>query len=85
MLLSGEVVANAGTPMMNVDLLNIGAGNTLAVNSTLVTDLSALFGVPELAGATVGVATVSPITTSAVPEPSTFVFWFGCSHSGRRE
>ena len=74
MLLSGDVVANAGTPMMNVNLFNIGSGNTLTINSTLATDLSAVFGVPDLTGATVGVATVSPITASAVPEPSTFVF-----------
>lgn len=70
MLLSGEVIANGGSPMMNVNLLNIGAGNTLTVNSTLASDLTAVFGVPDLTGATVGVATVSPITASPVPEPS---------------
>jgi PEP-CTERM motif len=29
-----------------------------------------VFGVPNLTGATVGVATVSPITGASVPEPS---------------
>lgn len=69
-LLSGEVIANGGTPTMGVDLFDIGAGDTLSINSALATDLSAVFGVPNLTGATVGVATVSPITASAAPEPS---------------
>jgi hypothetical protein len=73
-LLSGEVIANGGTPMMNVNLFNIGSGNTLTINSALAADLSAVFGVPDLTGATVGVATVSPITASAVPEPSALGF-----------
>lgn len=69
-LLSGEVIANGGMPAMGVDLFDIGAGDALSINSALATDLSAVFGVPNLTGATVGVATVSPITSSAVPEPS---------------
>jgi hypothetical protein len=72
MLLSGEVIANGGIPAMGVHLFDIGSGDTLTIDSTLATDLSAVFGVPNLTGATVGVATVSPITGSAVPEPSTF-------------
>ena len=69
MLLSGTVIANGGMPVMGVNLFNIGAGDTLTVNSALAGDLSAVFGVPDVTGATVGVATVSPVT-SAVPEPA---------------
>jgi hypothetical protein len=76
MLLSGEVIANGGTPMMNVNLFNIGNGNTLSINSALASGLSAVFGVPDLTGVTVGVATVSPITPSAVPEPSALALLF---------
>lgn len=73
MLLSGEVIANGGSPMMNVNLFDIGSGDTLTINSTLASDLTAVFGVPNLTGATVGVATVSPITTPT-PEPSALAF-----------
>jgi hypothetical protein len=70
LLLRGEVIANGGTPMMNVNLFNIASGNTLTINSALASGLSAVFGVPNLTGATVGVATLSPVTASPVPEPS---------------
>lgn len=72
--LSGEVIANGGTPTMNVNLFDIGSGDTLTINSALASDLSSVFGVPNLTGATVGVATVSPVTASPVPEPSTVAF-----------
>lgn len=68
-LLSGTVIANSGMPAMGVDLFNIGAGDTLTINSALASDLSVVFDVPNLTGATVGVATVSPIVTST-PEPA---------------
>jgi hypothetical protein len=71
MLLTGELIANGGTPMMGVNFFNIGAGNTLTINSILANDLSTVFGVPNLTGVSVGVATVSPVT-SAVPEPADF-------------
>ena len=70
LLLRGEVIANGGTPAMNVNLFNIGIGNTLTINSALASGLSNVFGVPNLTGATVGVATVSPMTASPVPDPS---------------
>jgi hypothetical protein len=68
--LSGEVIANGGTPMMNVPLFNIGTGNQLTISSSLAGDLTAVFGAPDLTGTPVGVATVSPIT--ATPEPAAF-------------
>ena len=71
-LLSAEVLVNGGTPMLNVLLFNVGTGGVLTVNSTLGADLASIFGVPNLTGATIGTATVSPIT-SARPEPSSFV------------
>ena len=70
-LLSAEVLVSGGTPMMNVALFNVGTGGVLTVNSTLGTDLASIFGVPNLTGATIGTATVSP-TTSATPELSSF-------------
>ena len=69
-LLSGDVIANGGAPIPSVNLFNIGSGNALTINSALATDLSAVFGVPDLTGALVGVATVSPLTAADVPEPS---------------
>jgi len=70
-LLSGELIANGGTPLMGVNFFNIESGNTLTINSALANDLSAVFGVPNLTGATVGVASVSPVI-SPVPEPAGF-------------
>jgi hypothetical protein len=70
LLLNGEVIANGGTPTMNVNLFNIESGNTLTINSALASGLSAVFLVPNLTGAPGGVATVSPVTASPVPEPS---------------
>ena len=70
MSLSGDVIANGGTPTMGIALFNIGAGNELTINSALAGGLSAVFGVPNLTGANVGIATVSPVTAAAVPEPA---------------
>lgn len=69
-MLTSEVSVNGGTPMMNVPLFDIGAGDVLTVDKALAGDLSTIFGLPNLTGATVGTATVSPST--ATPEPASF-------------
>ena len=71
--LSAEVLVNGGTPMMNVALFKVGSGGVLSVNPTLGGDLASIFGVPNLTGATIGTATVSPISSAATPEPSSFL------------
>lgn len=73
-MLTAEVSVNGGTPMANVPLFDIGAGDVLTVDSALAGDLSTIFGVPNLTGATIGTATVSPVTT---PEPSSLAL-LGC-------
>ena len=75
LMLTSEVVVNGGTPMMNVPLFNIGAGDALTVNSTLAGALTSVFGVPNLTGAPVGTAKVSP--TTATPEPASFALLGG--------
>ena len=69
--LTSEVIVNGGTPLMDVPLFDIGSGDALTVDSTLASELVTLFGVPNLTGAPVGTATVSPSTTST-PEPVSF-------------
>ena len=69
--LSAEVIVNGGTPLMNVPLFDIGAGDALTVDATLGSELVTLFGVPNLTGAAIGTATVSP-STSSTPEPASF-------------
>lgn len=69
LVLTGNVIADNGTPTDGVALFNIGSGDTLTINSALASDLTAVFGVPNLTGALVGVATVSPVTSTATPEP----------------
>jgi hypothetical protein len=67
-ILTGQLVAGGNTTN-NVPFFTIGAGNnTLTVTFTLGSTLSSIYGVPNLAGLTIGAATVNP-TTSAVPEP----------------
>jgi hypothetical protein len=74
LVLSGNVSVNGGAPMMGVALFDIGSGDVLTVDSALAGALTSVFGVPNLAGATVGTATVSPITGggAATPEPASF-------------
>jgi hypothetical protein len=68
MLLTGDVSVNGGSAM-SVSLFDIGAGNVLTVDTALAGALTSVYGVPDLTGATIGTATVSPVT-GAVPEPS---------------
>ena len=68
-ILTGQLVAG-GTTTDNVLLFNIGAGNnTLTVTYTLGSTLSSVYGIPNLAGLTIGAAVVNA-STSAAPEPS---------------
>ena len=69
-ILTSEVSVNGGTPILNVPLFDIGAGDVLTVDKAIAGDLSTIFGVPNLTGAIIGTATVSPST--AVPEPESF-------------
>jgi hypothetical protein len=60
----GAVVASG------VPLFNVGPGLQLTLRSEAAGALTAAFGVPDLTGAVVGTATVSP---TVVPEPSSLV------------
>ena len=67
-ILTGQLVAGGNTTN-NVPFFNIGAGNnTLTVTFTLGSTLSSVYGIPNLAGLTIGAATINA-TTSAAPEP----------------
>lgn len=80
LLVTGEVIANGGTPSMDVKLFNIGLNDTLTLNYALGSDLTAVFGVPNFSGYLVGTATVSPVTSTATPEPADFgLFFLGCA------
>jgi hypothetical protein len=68
--ITGNLVAG-GVTVTGVELFDIGAGSSLTLAGQLASDLSAAYGIPNLAGAPIGTATVSPIT-SASPEPSTY-------------
>jgi hypothetical protein len=68
--ITGQLVAGS-TMVSGVTLFDIGSGLSLTLDAQLAGDLSAAFGVPNLTGAAIGTASVSPIT-SASPEPSTF-------------
>lgn len=72
-MLTAEVSVNGGAVMPGVALFDIDAGNVLTVDSALAGALSTVYGLPDLTGATIGTATVSPTTgPSAVPEPASF-------------
>ena len=65
-ILTGQLVAG-GTTTNNVPFFNIAAGsNALSVTFTLGSTLSSVYGIPNLAGLTIGAATIN---ASAVPEP----------------
>jgi PEP-CTERM motif len=73
--LTGDV-AFGTTTLADVPLFNIGLSGvafapfTLTLTSQAAGALTAIFGVPDLTGATIGLANTIPIT-SAVPEPAT--------------
>jgi hypothetical protein len=67
-LLSG-VVSVGSTSLGIVPLFSIGSGLSLSLTSDAGAALSSVFGIPDLTGALIGTATVSPVL-GAVPEPS---------------
>jgi hypothetical protein len=68
LLLSGKVVIGS-TTIPSVNLFDIGAGDVLTLDPTAGAALASALNIPNLSGATIGVATVSPQV--ATPEPST--------------
>jgi hypothetical protein len=75
--LTGQVAVEGGAALGAVPLFNLGlSGNvvspfTLSLTSDAAGALSAVFGLPDLTGVTLGTASTIPIT-SAVPEPATY-------------
>jgi len=69
LLLSGKVVAGT-TVIPSLNLFDIGAGDALTLDSAAGGALAGVFGIPNLTGAPIGTATVSPQV--ATPEPSAF-------------
>jgi hypothetical protein len=65
--LTGDLVAG-GSTTPNFTFFDIGAGDVLTLDSALAGGLSTVYGIPNLTGATIGTATVSPVLT---PEPAT--------------
>jgi hypothetical protein len=63
--LSGDLVAG-GVTTHNVTFFDVGAGGALTLDGTLAGDLSSVYGIPNLTGASIGTATVDATT---VPEP----------------
>lgn len=68
-VLSGQATIGS-TVLQNVPLFLIGAGNTLTLSPQAAAALTTVFGLPDLTGATVGVASTT-LTTAPVPEPAT--------------
>lgn len=65
--ISGTVVVNGGSPMTGVTFFDLNNNLGLTLDSTLASDLSSIYGVPDLSGASIGTATITP---AATPEPS---------------
>jgi hypothetical protein len=67
LLLTGKATVGS-TVIPSLNLFDIGAGDKLTLDPAAGAALSGIFGVPNLSGASIGTATVSP--TVASPEPS---------------
>ncbi len=65
--LTGSLIAGA-TMATNVPFFDIGMGDALTLDPTLAATLSSAYGIPNLSGAAIGIATVSP---TLAPEPAT--------------
>lgn len=65
--LTGTLVAGA-TTVNNFVFFDIGSGAALTLDNALASALTSVYGVPDLTGAPIGVATVSP---TLAPEPGT--------------
>jgi hypothetical protein len=75
LLLSGDVTIGStvlsDVPLFNISLSGIAATPySLALTAAAAGALSTVFGIPNLTGATTGLANTIPITT-AIPEPAT--------------
>ncbi len=68
-VLTGAVTANNATTN-GVTLFNLGSNASLNISSMLASDLSTIYGLPDLTGANFGSATISPGAAGAVPEPA---------------
>jgi hypothetical protein len=73
LLLSGKVVIGSAT-IPSVNLFDIGAGDALTLDASAGSALASAFGIPNLTGAPIGTATVSPQVST--PEPSTMGLLF---------
>lgn len=64
--LTGDLVAGGNTTT-GFTFFDIGSGAALTLDPALAGALSSVYGIPNLAGASIGTATISPVLT---PEPS---------------
>jgi hypothetical protein len=69
-ILTGAVTSNNATTN-GVTLFSIGSNASLNISPALASDLSSIYGLPNLAGVNLGTATITPGAVSATPEPST--------------
>ena len=67
-LLNGTLFGDVNGGNTATTFFDLGAGGVLTLDATLAGALSSIYGVPNLTGATIGVATVN---ASVAPEPST--------------
>jgi hypothetical protein len=70
--LTGKVIVNGTTTLMDVPLFDIGAGLKLNLTAEAAGAFTAVFGAPNLTGAEIGTATTNPVLQNAVtpvPEP----------------
>ncbi|GAC1432224.1 MAG: hypothetical protein NVSMB6_30350 [Burkholderiaceae bacterium] len=78
--ITGQLVAGSNT-INGVTLFDIGTSLSLTLDKQLAADLTSAFNVPNLAGAAIGTASVSPLT--ATPEPASLALaGFGLSLVG---
>jgi hypothetical protein len=74
-VLTGAVTANNATTD-GVTLFNIGSGADLTISSALAGDLTSVYGLPDLTGASLGTASIMATGgTSATPEPASFALF----------
>jgi hypothetical protein len=65
--ITGNLVAGQSIDM-GFTFFDIGSGNSLTLDPALASALSSVYDIPNLSGAAIGTATVSPVLT---PEPAT--------------
>ena len=69
-LLNGTLFGDVNGGTTPTTFFDIGAGDVLTLDPTLAAALSSIYTIPNLSGATIGVATVS---ATVAPEPSSLV------------